>query len=156
VKKYGYGENAPFALGGSIGVSNAIGRPDNARGPSWAVPIGVAFGYAFAEVPGLEARGIFTSQVVGPKAIEISGGGRYAIPILPQYRLFAGPEALIGAHVAIGAEKTARFIAHGAAFVAIGVGDNLQFELAGDIAGAFGGSGTLVLGGGTARALFRF
>ena len=38
----------------------------------------------------------------------------------------------------------------------IGVGDNLQFEIAGDLAGAFGGSGTLVLGGGTARALFRF
>lgn len=156
VKKYAYGENAPFALGASIGVSNAISRPDNARGPSWAVPIGVAFGYALADVPGLEARGIFTSQVIGPKALELSGGGRYAIPILPQYRLFAGPEALIGVHVAIGAEKTARFIAHGAAFVAIGVSDNLQFELAADIAGAFGGSGTLVLGGGTARALFRF
>lgn len=156
VKKYAYGENAPFAIGASIGVSNAIGRPDNARGPSWAVPIGVAFGYALADVPGLEARGVFTSQIVGPKAIGIAGGARYAIPILPQYRLFAGPEALIGAHIAIGAEKTARFLAQGSAFVAIGVGENLQFEIAGDIAGAFGGSGTLVLGGGTARALYRF
>lgn len=156
VKKYAYGENAPFAIGVSGGVSNALSRPGNARGPSWAVPIGVAFGYAFAEVPGLEARGIFTSQIIGPKAIEIAAGGRYAIPVLPQYRIFMGPEALIGAHVAIGAEKTARFIAHGSAFAAIGVSDSLQFEIAGDIAGAFGGSGTLVLGGGTARALLRF
>jgi hypothetical protein len=131
-------------------------QPGNARGPSFAVPLGVALGYAFADVPGLEARGIFTSQVTGPKALEISAGGRYAIPILPEYRLFAGPEALLGAHVAIGAEKTGRFIAHGAAFVSIGVGEMLQFELAGDLAGAFGGSGTLLLGGGTARALVRF
>lgn len=154
--KYTYAENRPFALGVSLGVSNAIGRPDNARGPSWAVPLGLAFGYAIADVPGFEARGIFTSQIVGPKAIEISGGGRYAIPVLPQYRIFAGPEALLGVHVAIGAEKTARFIAHGAAFASMGIGEMLQIEIAGDLAAAFGGSGTLVLGGGTARALVRF
>lgn len=154
--KHVYAENRPFALGGSIGVTNALSRPETARGPSWAMPIGLVFGYAIADVPGLEVRGIFTSQVVGPKALEISAGGRYAIPVLPQYRVFVGPEVLLGTHVAIGAEKTARFLAHGAAFAAIGIGEQLQLEIAGDLGAAFGGSGTLVLGGGTARVLVRF
>jgi hypothetical protein len=114
------------------------------------------FAYALEQVPGVELRGVFTSQVIGPRALEISAGGRYAIPVLPQYRIFIGPELLLGAHVAIGAEKTARFLGHGSAFVAWGIGEQVQLELAGDLATAFGGTGTLVLGGGTARALFRF
>lgn len=154
--KHVYAENRPFVLGGSIGVTNALARPDSARGPSWAMPIGVTFGYAIADVPGVELRGVFTSQVVGPKALEIAAGGRYAIPIVPQIRLFAGPEVLLGTHVAVGADKTARFLAHGAAFVALGIGEQLQLELAGDLGAALGGSGTLLLGGGTARVLVRF
>lgn len=154
--KHVYAENRPLALGASVGITNALSRPDTARGPSWAMPIGATLGYAFAEVPGLEARGVFTSQVIGPKALEISAGARYAIPIVPQIRLFVGPEVLLGTHVAIGADKTARFLAHGAAFAALGIGEQLQLELAGDLAAALGGSGTLVLGGGTARVLVRF
>lgn len=154
--KHVYAENHPLALGASIGITNALARPEGARGPSWAMPIGLAFGYALTDVPGLELRGIFTSQVVGPKALEISAGGRYAIGVLPQYRVFVGPEVLLGTHVAIGADKTARFLAHGAAFAAIGIGEQLQLEIAGDLGAALGGSGTLVLGGGTARVLVRF
>jgi len=154
--KHTYAENRPAALGLSLGLSNALSRPSEARGPSYAMPIGAVFAYAIEQVPGIELRGVFTSQVVGPKALEISAGARYAIPILPQYRIFIGPELLVGAHVAIGAEKTARFLGHGSAFVAWGLSEAVQLELAGDLSTAFGGTGTLVLGGGTARGLYRF
>lgn len=156
IVKHAYAENRPVALGVSVGASTALARPSEARGPSEAFALGGVFAYAIEQVPGIELRGIFTSQVIGPRALEISAGGRYAIGVLPQYRLFVGPEVLLGAHVAIGAEKTARFLGHGAAFVAWGLSEQIQLELAGDLAAAFGGTGTLVLGGGTARALVRF
>jgi hypothetical protein len=113
-------------------------------------------GYAFDAVPGLEARGVLTSQVIGPGALVIAAGGRYAIPILSQFRFFVGPEVLLGAHVALGADKTARFLSQGSAFASIGIGEQLQVEIAGDLGAALGGSGTLVLGGGTARVVLRF
>jgi hypothetical protein len=156
VVKHTYAENRPAALGISAGVSTALKRPANAQGPSGAFPIGAVLGYAIEQVPGVEVRGIFTSQVLGPRALEIAAGGRYAIRLLPQHRIFVGPELLLGAHVALGADKTARFLTHGAAFVAIGLGEQVQLEVAGDLAAALGGSGTLILGGGTGRALFRF
>lgn len=151
-----YAEGHPIALGLSVGISNALVRPDQARGPSWAMPIGGAVGYALEALPGLELRGVFTSQVLGPRAIEIAGGARYAFPVQPKLRVFVGPELLAGVHVALGADKTARFLGHGALFAAIAVTDQVQLEVAGDLAGAFGGTGTLVLGGATARALVRF
>lgn len=152
-----YGAGHPLAIGASIGMSNAISRPDTARGPSWALPIGAIVGYALDAVPGLELRGNFTSQVVGPRAIELSAGARYAFtPIGDGVRLFVGPEVLLGTHVAIGADKTARFLAHGALFVAYGITENLQVEVAGDLSVAAGGSGSLLLGGGTARVVVRF
>ena len=120
------------------------------------MPIGVVVGYAFDAVPGLEARAILTSQVVGPSALVLGAGGRYAIPVLPQYRLFLGPEIVIGLHDALGADKTGRFLAQGSAFASLGIGEQFQVEIAGDVAGAFGGTGTLVLGGGTARGVVRF
>jgi hypothetical protein len=156
VVKHAYAENRAAAVGLSIGFSNALKRPSEARGSSNALAIGGVLAYAIAQVPGVELRGVFTSQVVGPRALEISAGGRYAIPVFPQYRIFIGPELLLGAHVAIGAEKTARFLGHGSAFVAWGLGEQVQLELAGDLSTAFGGSGTLLLGGGTVRGLFRF
>jgi hypothetical protein len=156
VAKHAYAEGHPLAIGASIGVTNALRRPDVGRGPSWAMPIGGVVGYAFEKVPGLEARGVFTSQAIGPRALELSAGARYAIPVLPEHRVFIGPEILLGAHVALGAEKTARFLAHGSAFAAVGIGEQLQLEIAGDLASALGGSGTIILGGGTARALVRF
>lgn len=153
---HAYAEGHPFAIGPSIGISNALARPEGARGPSWAMPVGGAFGYALAQVPGLELRGVFTSQVIGPRALEMAAGARYAIGVAPSYRVFIGPELLAGAHVALGADKTARFLAHGAAFAAVGIGEHVQVEIAGDLAAALGGSGTLLLGGGTTRALVRF
>jgi hypothetical protein len=155
--RYVYGEGHPFSIGASIGVNTALVRPDVGRGPSAAMPIGGVIGYALPEaLAGLELKGNLTSQVLGPQALEISAGARYAVAPLAGVRLFVGPELLVGAHVAMGAEKTARFLTHGSAFVAFGLVENFQVEVAGDLAGAFGGSGTLVLGGGTLRAVLRF
>ncbi|WP_146647555.1 hypothetical protein [Labilithrix luteola] len=156
VVKHPYAENHPFALGASIGVSGLIAKPDEARGPSTAMPIGGVIAYALESVPGLEFRAIVTSQVVGPKALIAAGGARYAIPVLPQYRIFVGPELLAGTFVSLGAEKTGRFLGDGAVFASIGIGEYVQLEIAGDIGAAFGGSGTLVLAGGTFRTLVRF
>ncbi|HVH47745.1 MAG TPA: hypothetical protein VM925_35660 [Labilithrix sp.] len=152
-----YGEGHPIAIGGAVGVTNALVRPDNARGPSWAMPLGVVFGYALPEAaPGLELRGNLTGQVIGPRALELSAGARYAFAPIRDVRFFVGPELLLGAHVALGADKTARFLTHGAFFAAYGITENIQAELAADLAAALGGAGTLVLGGGTARLLVRF
>lgn len=151
-----YAENHPVAVGIAAGFSTTAKRPDGARGPSEALPVGIVFGYAIEQVPGLEARGVFTNQVLGPRALAIAAGGRYAIPVLARYRVFVGPELLLGSHVALGAEKVARLLVHGSGFVSIGVGERVQLEAAADVAGAFGGTGTLVLTGGTGRALFRF
>jgi hypothetical protein len=151
-----YAEGHPLAVGLSVGVTNALARPDQARGPSWAMPIGGVLAYALEGVRGLELRGVLTSQAIGPRALELAGGARYAIPVFPRYRVFVGPELLVGAHVALGAVKTTRFLTHGAAFAAIGIGPQVQLEIAGDLAAALGGAGSLVLGGGTFRALYRF
>jgi hypothetical protein len=152
-----YGEGHPVAIGLSMGVTNALVRPDQARGPSWAIPIGATIGYAFPEqAPGLEAKANLTSQVVGPRALEISIGGRYALAPLRGIKIFVGPELLLGTHIALGADKAARFLLHGSAFLAVGITANIQAEVAGDIAPAFGGNGTIVLGGGTARFVVRF
>ncbi len=76
--------------------------------------------------------------------------------VLPQHRFFVGPELVAGALVTLGASKDGRFLTRGSAVASLGVGERVQLELAGDLAGAFGGAGTLVLGGATARALVRF
>lgn len=152
-----YGEGHPFALGASIGVTSALVRPEQARGPSGAMPIGAVVGYALSDsVPGLELRGNLAGQVIGPRALEVSAGARYALAPIPGVRLFVGPELLLGAHVALGADKTARFLTHASVFVAFGITENVQAELAGDLVAALGGAGTLVLGGGTARVVIRF
>ncbi|HVJ90472.1 MAG TPA: hypothetical protein VM580_11770 [Labilithrix sp.] len=152
-----YGDKHPVALGASIGFTTAIARPGIARGPSGAMPIGAVFGYALAEsVPGLELKANVTSQVLGPRALELSAGARYAFAPIRGVRWFIGPELLLGGHVALGADKTTRFITHGELFLAAMLTDNIQAEVAGDLATAFGGSGTLVLGGATARIVVRF
>jgi hypothetical protein len=152
-----YGQGHPILVAASIGVTNALVRPDDARGPSWAMPIGGAVGYALPDVlAGLELRGNLTGQVVGPRALEVSAGARWAFAPFGGVRLFVGPELLVGGHVALGANKTTRFLGHGSAFVAYGITENIQVELAGDLMTAFGGTGTLVLGGGTSRLAVRF
>jgi hypothetical protein len=152
-----YGEGHPIAIGASIGVTNALVRPGTARGPSWAMPIGGTLGYALpGSVPGLELKANLTSQVIGPRALEVSAGARYALAPIRDLPLFVGPELLLGAHVALGADKTARFLTHGSVFLAYGITANVQAEIAGDLAAALGGAGTLTLGGGTARVVVRF
>jgi hypothetical protein len=121
------------------------------------MPIGGSLGYALPDVlSGLELRANIAGQVVGPRALEVSAGARWAIAPFGGIRLFVGPELLLGGHVALGANKTTRFLAHGSAFVAYGVTENVQVEIAGDLMPAFGGTGTLLLGGGTARVAVRF
>ena len=152
-----YGQGHPAVIAASIGVTNALARPSQARGSSWALPIGGAVGYALPDsVKGLELRGQMTGQVAGPAALTIEGGARWAVAPLPDLRLFVGPEVLVGAHIAEGADKTARFLLHGSLLLALGITENLQVEVAGDLMPAFGGSGMLVLAGATARVAVRF
>ncbi len=153
---HAYAEGHPFAAGISLGVTSLLEKPDQARGPSLGMPLGAVVAYALESVRGLELRGIVTSQVVGPRALVLAAGGRYAFPLLAKQRLFVGPEVLLGAHVALGADKTARFLTQGSAFAALGLGERVQLEIAGDLGAALGGSGALILGGGTVRALVRF
>jgi hypothetical protein len=75
---------------------------------------------------------------------------------VPTIRLFAGPEASFGVFMPLGGDKQARFLFQPSAFVALGLGEHVQLEVAFDAPIAAGGTGTLVLMGGTARALVRF
>lgn len=153
---HAYAEGHPLALGLSLGVSGALVRPGSAHGSTAALPIGGALGYAIESVPGLELRGVFDVNVAGPRALEAAAGARYMLGVLPQHRFFVGPELVAGALVTLGASKDGRFLTRGSAVASLGVGERVQLELAGDLAGAFGGAGTLVLGGATARVLVRF
>jgi hypothetical protein len=154
--RHAYAENRPVALGAGGAVLAAVVRPGNARGPSTAGLVEASGGYALAQVPGLELRGDFALAVAGPGSVSFDAGARYAVPVAPTVRLFAGPEAAVGAFFPTGGDRSARFLARGSAFVALGIGEQAQLELAGDAAVAPGGSGTLVLVGGTLRALVRF
>ena len=152
-----YGAGAPFAVGFAMGVTDAASTPSVGRGPTTSMTVGGTLGYALPDVaPGLEIRGNVMGQAVGPKAVEVSAGARYAFAPFGGLRLFVGPELLLGAHVASGADRTVRFLTHGSAFVAYGITTNIQVEAAGELAGAFGGPGSLLLVGGTGRVVLRF
>ena len=153
--RHPYAENAPWALGLDGSVLGAIQRAANAVGSSASATLGGTLAYALGAVPGLELRADGGGTVAGPRSFSLEAGARYAIPIAPAIRLFAGPEAELGTFLTFSGDKTARFLVQGAAFVALGIGEHLQFELAGNIDYA-AGSASLVLGGGTARALVRF
>ncbi|MCA9587738.1 MAG: hypothetical protein KC657_20575 [Myxococcales bacterium] len=151
-----YAEGYPFAFGLYGGVTNALSRPSNARGPSWAAPLGLTGGYALDNVPGLELRANVGTAVAGPRSLEVAAGARYAFAPIRGTRLYVGPEALAGMFVALGADPTARLLLHGSAFAAYGVTEQIQLEIAGDLRAGLGGDGALILGGGTLRALYRF
>jgi hypothetical protein len=153
--RHAYAEGHPFAIGGFFSMLGAIQRPSNAIGSSLAGLIGASAGYALASVPGLELRGDFDGSFAGPRSISADVGARYAIPIVPSIRLFAGPEATVGGFFASGADKTPRGLLQGAAFVALGIGERVQVELVGNLAYA-AGSPPLTLGGGSIRMLLRF
>ena len=155
-RRYAYAEGKPLAVGIGAGVLAAVSRPKNAHGPSTAALIDGFVGYALDPVPGLEMRLHAAGAVAGPQSFAIDAGARYAIPILPTARVFAGPELSIGAFFPLGGERTPRFLAHGAAFVAVGIGERIQVEASGDLSVAPGGSGTLLFAGGTLRGVIRF
>jgi hypothetical protein len=151
--KYAYAEGRPFALGVFGSVLGAVSRPSDATGSSTAGLLGATVAYAVGS--GFELRGDFDWSVAGPGSLAADAGVRYAIPVLPSVRLFLGPEASVGGFFTSGANKTARALLQGAGFVALGVGDRLQFEVLGNLAYA-AGSPSLALGGGSFRALVRF
>ena len=153
--KHAYAENHPLSLGLGVAVSSAVKRPANASGSPTAVAIEASGGYALDAVPGLELRGDVAGSVAGPGSIFFDAGARYAIPIVPTARLFLGPEATIGAFFPTGGDKSARFLARGSVFLALGIGERAQIDLSGDVAPVLGSS-TLVLVGGTVRGLVRF
>jgi cell division septation protein DedD len=156
-----YAENQPIAIGlsgaflGALHRSLPPGAPANDVGSAAAGTLGGTFAFALAQVPGLELRADVDGSIAGPKSLGLEGGARYAIAVVPTLRLFAGPEAEIGTFVTFAGDKTARFLVTGAAFVALGLGEHVQFEIAGTVDYA-AGSTSLVLGGGTLRALVRF
>jgi hypothetical protein len=153
--RHAYAEGHPFALGVYSSVLGAFARPADATGSGTAALVGVTAGYALAGVPGLELRIDFDWSVAGPKSINFDGGVRYAIPLVPSLRIYVGPEAYVGGFFANGADKTPRALLQAAGFASIGVGEHVQLELVGNLAGA-AGSPSLGLAGGTLRALVRF
>ncbi len=110
-----YAAKAPFAVGLAGGVLVAAVRPDSASGAATSGVIGGYAGYAFEQVPGLEARLEIEGAVAGPRALAIDAGARYAFPIAPRLRIYAGPEVALGTFVTLGAEQKARLLGRGAA-----------------------------------------
>lgn len=153
--RHPYAEEHPLSFGVFTSVLTAFSRPSNATGSPTSALLGASAGYAFQGAPGLELRVDFDGSVAGPKSFAVDGGARYAIPIVPTVRLFAGPEVTAGGFFASGADKTPRALVQGAAFVALGLGERVQLEVAGGVAYA-AGSPSLALGGGTLRVLVRF
>ena len=153
---HAYAEGHPMAIGISTSVLSAVHRAPNAFGSATSVLVGGAFGYALDSVPGLELRGNVNGSLVGPGSFSGDVGARYALPIAPTMRLFAGPELGAGTFVALGGEKLARFLMRGALVGALGLGDRVQLELGADVDYAPGGTTALLLIGGPARGLVRF
>jgi hypothetical protein len=166
--RHAFAESAPFGLGVGVdalaapeprallGALAALVRPSNARGSGAALGVHAAVTYAFAQAPGLDLRADLGVVVAGPSAFHATIGARYMLPLAATARVFVGPEVGLGGFFTLGAEKTARGLVHGAAVAAIGVGARAQLEIAGELDYAGGGSGSLVLGGASARALVRF
>jgi hypothetical protein len=154
--KHAYAESHPLALGAGGSILAAVSRPGNAVGSRTAGLVEASGGYALSQLPGLELRGDFAFSVAGPGSLSLDAGARYALPVASTVRLFAGPEAAVGVLFPTGGDRSARLLVRGSAFVALGIGERAQIELAGDAAVAPGGASSLVLVGGTLRGLVRF
>lgn len=150
-----YAEGHPFAAGVSVGATVAAARPSGARGSSFELPLGATLALAFADVPGLELRGDLAYGFVGPRYFVGSAGARYALALERTGTVFLGPEARVGAFVPSGPSGT-RLDLHGAAFLAVVLGGQVQLEAAGDADVLPGAGGAVVLLGGSVRALYRF
>ena len=154
--RHPYAEGHPLALGVYTSVLSALSRPSDATGSATSALLGATGAYALSAVPGLELKADLDASLAGPKSFTVDAGARYAIPIVPSVRLYAGPEATLGGFFfTSGANTTGSFLVQGAAFVALGLGERVQLEVAGNIAYA-AGSPALALGGGTLRFLVRF
>jgi hypothetical protein len=151
-----YAEGHPIGIGLGAVVLDALHRPSNAVGSGVAALGELVVGYAIDSVPGLEVRGNFAGAILGPGSITADAGARYALPLAPTARLFVGPEISLGGFFTTGADKSPRFLLHNAIFLSLGIGQQVQFEAAGDFEAAFGGAGSLLLGGGTLRGVVRF
>lgn len=154
--KHAYAEDHPIAVGLALSLLTAAQRDSKAQGSATSLHVGGSFGYALSAVPGLELRGDAAGAVAGPQSLLAVAGARYMLGAVPTRRIFIGPELGIGTFVTLGAEKTARFLAHGALVGSVGLGEHVQLELAGDVDYAAGGSSGLLLVGGTARGSYRF
>jgi hypothetical protein len=154
--RHAYAEGHPLAIGAGLDVYSAVHRASNAVGSAASLQIDGVVGYAIDSVPGLELRGRGMGSAAGPSSFAADVGARYAFPVLPRARVFAGPEVGAGAFFTLGADKTTRFLAHGALVGSVGIGARVQVEVAGDLDYAPGGSAALVFVGGTARAVVRF
>ncbi len=151
-----YAEKYPFALGLSLGFASAAARPSGASGSAESLFLGASAAYAPDAAPGFELRGNMAMAALGPRALTADAGARYAVPLLARYRFFVAPEAGLGTFVTLGADKTARFFARAALALVLGLGDRIQFEAAADLGASPGGSGAILLVGGTLRGLYRF
>ncbi|MFO0666751.1 MAG: hypothetical protein U0174_22565 [Polyangiaceae bacterium] len=149
-----YGKNAPFSISAGLGGYVAAARPSNATGDSFTLNIEGALGYV--AVKSLELRANVGVGVIDPKALHVDGGARYAFTLSPGARLYAGPELSFGMFMPIGGDKTARFLARGAGFFGVGFGEHAQVEAMAELFAAPGGSGALVLVGGSLRGGVRF
>lgn len=153
--RHPYAEHAPIVLGAGVGFWGAVSRPSNARGSSFSSTIELHGGYALP-VPGLELRANAGLSYVGPSSLHVDGGARYALPLAPTVRLYGGPEITLGVFAPTGADQTPRFLARGALFVALGIGEHVQIDALGEFFAAPGGSGAILLTGGSARGSVRF
>ncbi len=154
--RHPYAEHAPIVFGAGVGLWAAVARPGNARGSSVSSTIELHGGYALPQLPGLELRANAGISYLGPSALHVDGGARYALPLAPTVRLYAGPELTLGVFAPTGADQTPRFLARGALFLALGLGEHVQIDALGEFFAAPGGSGALLLTGGSARGSVRF
>jgi hypothetical protein len=154
--KHAYAEKHPIALGVPVTLLSAVKRSPNAFGSATSLHVGVEFGYAIEALKGLEARGSVQGSAVGPGSLFVDAGARYMFGILPTKRFFLGPELRVGLFGTFGGERTTRFLLHNALVASLGLGERFVIELAGDLLLAPGGDASLVLAGGSTRALFRF
>jgi hypothetical protein len=153
---YTYGEGAPLLLSAGLWGGAAAARPDNARGSSAGLSAEVALGYALSKVPGLELRLGAGVAFVGPTALHADGGARFLFAPLRGTRFFTGAEVTLGVFAPFGGDKTARFLARPALVVALGLTERVQLDALPELWVAPGGTGTLILLGGSLRGSIRF
>lgn len=149
-----YSKNTPFLLSAGVGGYVAASRPSNATGSSFTLNIEAAFGYAVAK--SLELRANVGAGVIDPKAFHLDGGARYAFTLSSASKLYAGPELTLGMFLPLGGDKTARFLTRGAGFFGVAIGERAQVEAMAEVLAAPGGTGALVIVGGSLRGGVRF